>query len=188
MNGDPFLMLQEMLGHYGIGAKSIVTGDGDYGQMLDEPLAAFCTTEVLTEIFPTANWSRAVPSAPRSRRRMENCMWWQPTLGLSIRERRRQARELLKIIGEATPFVLMGDFYDWFWPGSIRRRMLAAYSSGSLGLQNIPILQSAIPAGSDLLSSTRHIAAKLGRTVEAGICPIICRSLATSSSIALGHR
>jgi endonuclease/exonuclease/phosphatase family metal-dependent hydrolase len=44
-------------------------------------------------------------------------------LGLSIRERRTQARGLMKIIGEETPFVLMGDFNDWFWPGSIRRML-----------------------------------------------------------------
>ena len=28
---------------------------------------------------------------------------------------------LLEIIGERTPFVLLGDFNDWFWPGSVRR-------------------------------------------------------------------
>jgi len=39
---------------------------------------------------------------------------------LSVNERRTQARALLKIIGDATPFVLLGDFNDWFWPGSVR--------------------------------------------------------------------
>ncbi|MFL5001142.1 MAG: endonuclease/exonuclease/phosphatase family protein, partial [Xanthobacteraceae bacterium] len=31
---DPFAVLQEALGRHGIGAKSITTTDGDYGQML----------------------------------------------------------------------------------------------------------------------------------------------------------
>src|SRR5690606_21920650 len=41
-------------------------------------------------------------------------------LGLSIRERRSQARALLKLIEGEGPVVLLGDFNDWFWPGSVR--------------------------------------------------------------------
>jgi len=37
-------------------------------------------------------------------------------LGLSIRERRDQA----KLTQTNNPVVLMGDFNDWFWPGSVR--------------------------------------------------------------------
>jgi endonuclease/exonuclease/phosphatase family metal-dependent hydrolase len=42
-------------------------------------------------------------------------------LGLSIRERRSQARTLLEIAGErAVTTMIVGDFNDWFWPGSVR--------------------------------------------------------------------
>jgi endonuclease/exonuclease/phosphatase family metal-dependent hydrolase len=118
MNGDPFLMLQEMLGHYGVGAKSIVTSDGDYGQMLMSrwPL---CDTQIHDISYGELEPRRAIST--RIATPDGNLHVVATHLGLSIRERRRQARELLKIIGEATPFVLMGDFNDWFWPGSIRR-------------------------------------------------------------------
>lgn len=120
LNGDPFLMLQEMLGHYGVGAKSIVTGDGDYGQMLMSrwPL---CNTEIHDISYGELEPRRAICTQIET---PDGKLYVVAThLGLSIRERRRQARELLKIIGEATPFVLMGDFNDWFWPGSIRRML-----------------------------------------------------------------
>jgi endonuclease/exonuclease/phosphatase family metal-dependent hydrolase len=42
-------------------------------------------------------------------------------LGLSIGERRGQARELLSLAGPADmPTVVMGDFNDWLWAGSVR--------------------------------------------------------------------
>jgi endonuclease/exonuclease/phosphatase family metal-dependent hydrolase len=42
-------------------------------------------------------------------------------LGLSIRERRNQARTLLNITGARTmTTIVVGDFNDWFWPGSVR--------------------------------------------------------------------
>ncbi len=116
-NGDPFLILQDMLGHHGIGAKSIVTEDGEYGQMLMSrwPLR---DTEIHDISYGEFEPRRAI------RARIETPHGWLHVaathLGLSVHERRSQARALLKIIGEATPFVLLGDFNDWFWPGSIR--------------------------------------------------------------------
>lgn len=127
-NGDPFLMLEEMLGHYGIGAKSIVTSDGEYGQMLMSRWP-FCGTEIHDISYGEFEPRRAICTQIET---PNGKLYVVAThLGLSIRERRTQARGLLKIIGEATPFVLMGDFNDWFWPGSIRRmlaRILPAHS------------------------------------------------------------
>lgn len=118
MNGDPFVMLQDMLGHYGVGAKSIVTSDGEYGQILMSrwPLYDADIHDIsYGELEPRRAISTRIdtPNGPLH--------VVATHLGLSIRERRTQARALLKIIGDATPFVLMGDFNDWFWPGSIRR-------------------------------------------------------------------
>jgi len=118
IGGDPFLMLQEMLGHYGVGAKSIITSDGDYGQMLMSRWP-ICDTEIHDISYGELEPRRAISARIEH---PEGKLHVVAThLGLSIRERRRQARELRKIIGDDAPFVLMGDFNDWFWPGSIRR-------------------------------------------------------------------
>jgi endonuclease/exonuclease/phosphatase family metal-dependent hydrolase len=133
-NGDPFMMLEKMLGHYGIGAKSIVTGDGDYGQMLMSrwPLL---NTQIHDISYGEFEPRRAICTQIET---PDGTLYVVAThLGLSIRERRRQARALLTMIGEATPFVLMGDFNDWFWPGSIRR-MLARILPGHSSYRTFP--------------------------------------------------
>jgi endonuclease/exonuclease/phosphatase family metal-dependent hydrolase len=115
---DPFTMLQDALGHYGIGAKSIVTADGEYGQMLMSrwPLR---DTEVRDISYGEFEPRRAIHACIET---PQGALHVAAThLGLSIRERQRQVRVLLDIIGERTPFVLLGDFNDWFWPGSVRR-------------------------------------------------------------------
>ena len=57
-------------------------------------------------------------------------------LGLSIKEGREQVRELLRMAEEpARGVVLLGDFNDWFWPGSVRGvlcRELPGYSRHSV--------------------------------------------------------
>ena len=47
-------------------------------------------------------------------------------LGLSIGERRGQARALLGLIGQTSiTTVVLGDFNDWFWVGSVRKVLAA---------------------------------------------------------------
>lgn len=120
LNGDPFETIQKMLGHYGIGAKSIVTDDGEYGQMLMSrwPLGNADIHDISYGEFEPR---RAIATRIET---PDGALHVMAThLGLSIHERRTQAKALLGMIGEATPFVLMGDFNDWFWPGSIRRML-----------------------------------------------------------------
>jgi endonuclease/exonuclease/phosphatase family metal-dependent hydrolase len=115
---NPFQFLQEALGRHGIGAKSITTTDGDYGQMLISrwPIAVSAVHDIS---FPEREPRRAImaeietPLAP--------VRIIATHLGLSIRERRNQARTLLDITGARTMTTMMvGDFNDWFWPGSVR--------------------------------------------------------------------
>jgi endonuclease/exonuclease/phosphatase family metal-dependent hydrolase len=138
---DPFVMLQEALGHYGIGAKTIVTTDGDYGQMLMSrwPLH---DSEVRDISYGEREPRRAIricletPQGPLH--------IGSTHLGLSIRERRSQARALLDLIGKRTPFVLLGDFNDWFWPGSVRRilaRILPDHSGHRTFPSSCPLLR-----------------------------------------------
>ena len=115
--GDPFELLRTALGNHGVGAKSIATQDGDYGQMLISRWPMHETT-VRDISFGEFEPRRAV------RTRIETpfgdvCVL-ATHLGLGIRERRSQARALLNMIGTASPFIALGDFNDWFWPGSVR--------------------------------------------------------------------
>jgi endonuclease/exonuclease/phosphatase family metal-dependent hydrolase len=128
-HGDPFAVLQEVLGHHGIGAKSITTTDGDYGQMLISrwPIGA---SEIHDISFLEREPRRAVKAeltTPLGPVRIV-----ATHLGLSIRERRNQARALLDIAGDRTmTTVIIGDFNDWFWPGSVRSalsRQLPGYT------------------------------------------------------------
>jgi endonuclease/exonuclease/phosphatase family metal-dependent hydrolase len=113
-----FEVLREAVGGYGIEAKSIVTADGDYGQMLigrwpfgktiihdishgdREPRRA-----IETELTLPAGTLRIIATH----------------FGLSLVERREQARSLVAIARRhPTTTVMLGDFNEWFWPGSLR--------------------------------------------------------------------
>jgi endonuclease/exonuclease/phosphatase family metal-dependent hydrolase len=115
---NPFAFLQQELGSHGIGAKSIITADGEYGQMLISrwPIAA---NEVRDISWPEREPRRAIKAeidTPAGRLRVV-----ATHLGLSIRERRSQATTLLELVGPATePTVVLGDFNDWLWAGSVR--------------------------------------------------------------------
>jgi endonuclease/exonuclease/phosphatase family metal-dependent hydrolase len=115
---NPFELLQRELGEHGIGAKSITTDDGDYGQML---ISRWPMNETVIHdlSYPEREPRRAIASVigtPQGPLRIV-----ATHLGLSIHERRGQARKLIDIAGrEDTTTVVVGDFNDWFWPGSVR--------------------------------------------------------------------
>jgi endonuclease/exonuclease/phosphatase family metal-dependent hydrolase len=51
-------------------------------------------------------------------------------LGLSFRERSAQTRKLLALVnGGSTATVLLGDFNDWLWAGSVRGPLAEALPS-----------------------------------------------------------
>jgi endonuclease/exonuclease/phosphatase family metal-dependent hydrolase len=118
---NPFEFLQRELGEHGIGAKSITTEDGDYGQMLISRWPMIGT--VIHDLsYPEREPRRAIASTidtPLGPVRLV-----ATHLGLSVHERRGQTRTLLEIAGasDATTIVA-GDFNDWFWVGSVRRAL-----------------------------------------------------------------
>jgi endonuclease/exonuclease/phosphatase family metal-dependent hydrolase len=115
---NPFAVLLEALGTHGIDAKSIATADGEYGQMLISrwPIAA---SEIHDLSYPDCEPRRAVRAEIATPLGLLRII--ATHLGLSIRERRSQARALLDMVGHATmTTVVVGDFNDWFWPGSVR--------------------------------------------------------------------
>ena len=141
-DGNPFAVLQEALGRHGIGAKSITTDDGDYGQMLISrwPIE---TNEIHDISFPEREPRRAVKAEVATP--LGSIRIIATHLGLSIRERRSQARTLLDIAGErGMTTMIVGDFNDWFWPGSVRSalsRELPGYTRYRTFPSRLPLLR-----------------------------------------------
>lgn len=121
---DAFTLLQRAIGEHGIGAKSIVTEDGDYGQMLISRWPML-HTQVHDISYPEREPRRAIAGdimTPQGPLRVV-----ATHLGLSLRERRSQAKALLDLVGSPPqPAVVMGDFNDWLWAGSVRNLLREA--------------------------------------------------------------
>jgi len=115
---DPFTRLQDSLGKHGISARSITTADGHYGQMLISccPVLSSETHDISSPEREPRRAIRAEIETPAGDVRVV-----ATHLGLSIRERRAQAQLLLTLAGAADmTTIMLGDFNDWFWPGSVR--------------------------------------------------------------------
>jgi endonuclease/exonuclease/phosphatase family metal-dependent hydrolase len=115
---DTFVLLQEACGTHGIGAKSVTTDDGAYGQILISrwPMR---DTEIHDISYGEFEPRRAIAACVETDLGPVRVV--ATHLGLSVRERRSQARELLAMAGApAGTVVMLGDFNDWFWPGSVR--------------------------------------------------------------------
>lgn len=122
--GNPFEVLQEALGGHGIGAKSVTTADGDYGQALISRWPML-NTEIHDLSFRKREPRRAICTDIRTPAGPLRVV--ATHLGLSFRERDSQASELLKMLGALkTTTVALGDFNDWLRPGSVCRRLKAA--------------------------------------------------------------
>jgi endonuclease/exonuclease/phosphatase family metal-dependent hydrolase len=139
---NPFAVLQEALGRHGIGAKSIATADGEYGQMLISrwPIAA---SEIYDLSYPDCEPRRAVRAEIETPLGAVRIV--ATHLGLSIRERRSQAKALLDIAGRsAMTTIVIGDFNDWFWPGSVRSALsheLPGYTRYRTFPSRLPLLR-----------------------------------------------
>ena len=122
--GNPFDILQQALGNHGVGAKTISTTDGEYGQALFSrwPMQS---SEVRDISFQEREPRRAIRSeiaTPLGPLRVI-----ATHLGLSLGERRSQAAALLELMeGAAMTTVMLGDFNDWFWAGSVRKMLARA--------------------------------------------------------------
>ena len=87
---SPFAVLQQALGTHGIGAKSIVTADGEYGQALISrwPMQA---TEIRDISYREREPRRAIKTEIETP--LGSMRVIATHLGLSIRERRDQAQD-----------------------------------------------------------------------------------------------
>lgn len=115
---DPFAFLADTLGHFGLGAKTIVTKDGEYGQILLSrwPVEHSQIHDIsYPEREPRRVIEADIPTVAGPLRVVAT------HLGLSLKERRRQAEALVDIVGGGPArTIVMGDFNDWLWVGSVR--------------------------------------------------------------------
>jgi len=113
-----FAVLREAVGPHGVEASSIITSDGAYGQMLLSRWP-FATTKIHDITHAQREPRRAIEvevAGPSGRFRVIATHF-----GLSLAERRRQARRLVAIARpHAMPTIMLGDFNEWFWPASFR--------------------------------------------------------------------
>lgn len=126
---EPFQALKDALGTHGVDARAITTIDGDYGQ------AVFSRWPIEDPEVHDITYKEREP------RRVIRCNVLLPGgplrvvathLGLSIRERRGQAQKLLALAGNVRqPTLVLGDFNDWFWFGSVRKVLAAALPARS---------------------------------------------------------
>ncbi|HET9904015.1 MAG TPA: endonuclease/exonuclease/phosphatase family protein [Xanthobacteraceae bacterium] len=117
-HGHPFLLLRQALGHHSVEAKSIISADGEYGQILISrwPLA---TMHIHDISVPEREPRRAIEVEVET---PFGCLRLITThLGLTFRERRNQTRALLELARPSLfTTVMVGDFNDWIWRGSVQ--------------------------------------------------------------------
>jgi endonuclease/exonuclease/phosphatase family metal-dependent hydrolase len=116
---DCFTTLQREFGSHGIGAKTIITADGEYGQMLVSrwPMQS---AEVHNISFKEREPRRAIEAAIETPHGPLRVI--ATHLGLSLRERNSQLQSLLALARKTEDVTaLLGDFNDWIWAGSVRR-------------------------------------------------------------------
>ncbi len=115
---DAFALLQSALGQHGIPAHSIVTADGHYGQILISSYPVI-RSEIHDISAPEHEPRRAIQAELETAAGPVRVV--ATHLGLSIGERRQQAQLLLTLIGAADmTTVILGDFNDWLFVGSVR--------------------------------------------------------------------
>lgn len=117
-NEHPVAMLKRILGHHGISAAAITTPDGDYGQVLLSrwPMTKTAVHDISVPGREPRRAITAVINAPAG-----DLFVLTTHLGLKFVERHRQCRQMAHLVNlSALTTVVMGDFNDWMWPGSVQ--------------------------------------------------------------------
>lgn len=115
----PIAMLKRVLGHHGISAAAITTPDGDYGQALLSrwPMTETAVHDISVPGCEPRRAITAVINAPAG-----DLFVLATHLGLKFVERHRQCRQMARLTDlSALTTVVMGDFNDWMWPGSVQK-------------------------------------------------------------------
>ena len=115
---DVFARLADVVGEHRVEARSIVTKDGDYGQVLLSRWPFMCEPEVTDVSYQEREPRRAISATIRFP--IGEATVVATHLGLSMHERHAQARALAALV-VAPRTVVIGDFNDWFWVKSVQR-------------------------------------------------------------------
>ena len=114
---DPFALLAKAVGHHSVDARSIVTKDGDYGQVLLSRWPFAEPPKISDVSYQEREPRRAI--AARILTDHGEVRVIATHLGLSIHERHAQAHALIDLV-QPTRTLVLGDFNDWFWVKSVR--------------------------------------------------------------------
>jgi endonuclease/exonuclease/phosphatase family metal-dependent hydrolase len=114
----PVALLKRVLGHHGVAAAAITTADGDYGQALLSrwPLDSAVVHDISVPGREPRRAIAATTTTPLGRLYLVAAH-----LGLRIGERRRQCAKMALLAEQSElPTVVLGDFNDWMWPGTVQ--------------------------------------------------------------------
>ncbi|WP_249128668.1 endonuclease/exonuclease/phosphatase family protein [Bradyrhizobium lablabi] len=117
---DPFAKLAEVVGQHRAEARSIVTRDGGYGQVLLSKFP-FAAKPVITDVSYQEREPRRAITA-RIDTPIGEVTVVATHLGLSVHERHAQARAIAELVDNPCTIVV-GDFNDWFWVKTVRRAL-----------------------------------------------------------------
>lgn len=115
----PLRLFERVVGRPGVHAAAITTADGDYGQALLSrwPMQATAVHDISIGNCEPRRVVEATVQSP-----IGEVHVLATHLGLSFLERRRQMRKLAALICKpARATLVLGDFNDWMWPGSVQR-------------------------------------------------------------------
>ncbi len=119
---DVFARLADTVGEHRVEARSIVTEDGDYGQVLLSRWPFAAEPEVTDVSYQEREPRRAISA--RIGTPVGEVTVVATHLGLSIHERYAQAQAIAALV-DAPRTIVVGDFNDWFWVKSVRRVLAA---------------------------------------------------------------
>lgn len=114
---DPFALLAEAIAGHSVDARSIVTEDGDYGQVLLSRWPFAEPPKISDVSYQEREPRRAIAARILSDHGELTVI--ATHLGLSIHERHAQAHALAELV-QPTRTLVLGDFNDWFWVKSVR--------------------------------------------------------------------
>lgn len=153
---DPFGRLAKAVGEHSADARSIITKDGDYGQVLLSRWPFLAPPTVTDVSYQEREPRRAISATICSP--YGNVAVIATHLGLSIHERQAQARTLASLVLHPRT-IIAGDFNDWLWVKSVRN-VLAKHCPVRTRLRTFP-------AGLPLLRLDRIYLTNSGKILRA---------------------
>ena len=169
---SPFELLREAVGEHGIEAKSISTADGDYGQMLVSR-CPFNATEVHDITHADREPRRAIETEVHAASGKLRVV--ATHFGLSLAERRTQARRLVAIARRHTAADGHARRLQRLVLAGLAARRAQARTAGAHAARDVPVVVPDLAPRPHLLLAAAYPEAQLRRSQRAGAPPTTCR-------------